>query len=270
MKLTNLLGSCLALAWGVTTALTPASAYAADAASITVKNVTPRAWATGPDGKKVKLTAGMTLPEGSRITTSGSGTVDVFLGAAAAAFQVTASSEVTIQKAAAATAATPTTAAKPAEVKITVTAGGLVGNTTAMKADTQFAVVTPKGELTVKPSEFALTPEGSVVVKSGSVEVKTAVVQNGQTVAKTTTVAANQEFTPASTTGGNASAPVVQTTPPEVKAALEQKFTEVAKVEASGTTGGGTTGGGTTGGGTTGGVTLTSTLKALGDKNSNP
>lgn len=259
MKLTNLLGSCLALAWGVTTALTPASAYAADAASITVKNVTPRAWATGPDGKKVKLTAGMTLPEGSRITTSGSGTVDVFLGAAAATFQVTASSEVTIQK------ATAATAAKPAEVKITVTAGGLVGNTMAMKADTQFAVVTPKGELTVKPSEFALTPEGSVVVKSGSVEVKTAVVQNGQTVAKTTTVAANQEFTPASTTGGNASAPVVQTTPPEVKAALEQKFTEVAKVEASGTTGGGTTGGGTGGG-----VTLTSTLKALGDKNSNP
>ncbi len=231
MKLSQLLTSLLAFAC---VAVTVSAQTGTAASGIVVKAVSPRAWATGPDGKQIKLKAGMTLPEGSRITTGGSGSVDVFLGNAAAAFQVTASSDLTIQKA---SPATPTAAAVPAEVKITVKAGGLVGNTTGMKAETKFSVTTPKGELTVKPAEFALTANGSVVVKSGTVQVQTATVQNGQTTTKTTTVAANQEFTPGtSPTGpGPAVEAKVQPTSPEVKAALESKFVEVAKVETAST-----------------------------------
>jgi hypothetical protein len=294
MKLTQLLGSMLALACGLTTAFTPASAQAAGSGGITVKAVAPRAWFTGPDGKTVKLQAGMTLPEGARIKTSGSGSVNVFVGSVSTAFQVTGGSDVTIQKAAAATAATPTTPAASAELKITVKAGGLVANSTAMSVDTKFSVVTPKGaELTVKPSEFALTAEGSVVVKSGSVEVKTTTVQNGQAAAQTTTVAANQEFKPATTTGGNAGAPTVQATPPAVQKAMETTFAAVATVVSTSTaastqqtttqqtttqqtttqqttTQQTTTQQTTAGTGTGAGVTLTSTLQDLGNKNSNP
>lgn len=283
MKSLQLLACLLASACVTAPVSAQSNAKAANNSGIVVKAVSPRAWATGPDGKSFKLQAGMTLPEGSRIQTGGSGSVDVYLGNALAAFQVTASSDLTIQKASAATAATPTAAAVPADVQITVKAGGLVGNTTGMKADTKFSVTTPTSVLSVTPAEFALTSDGSVVVKSGTVQVQSPVVQNGQTSTKTTTVAANQEFTPA--TAADGAGAKVQATPPEVKAALETKFSQVAKVETTGT---GTQGnqnpnqvvpatqptnpnpgsGGTpTGNG--GGVNLTSTLQAIGDKNSN-
>lgn len=279
MKSLQLLAGLLACACVTAPVSAQSNAKAASNSGIVVKGVTPRAWATGPDGKRFKLKEGMTLPEGTRIQTSQSGSVDVFLGNAAAAIQVTASSDLTIQKVSAGTVGTPTTPATPAEVKITVKSGGLVGNTTAMKPDTKFAVTTPKGELTVKPSEFALSSDGGVVVKSGSVEMKTPVVQNGQTTTKTTTVAANQEFTPATVADGTGAK--VQPTPPEVKAALETTFSQVAKVEATST---GTQGNqnpspttpanpnpGISGPptGTGNGVNLTSTLKEIGDKNSN-
>ena len=277
MKLSQLLTSLLAFAC---VAVTTSAQTGAAASGIVVKAVSPRAWATGPDGKPIKLKAGMTLPEGSRIITGRSGSVDVFLGNAAAAFQVTASSDLTIQKASPATPATPTAAAVPAEVKITVKAGGLVGNTTGMKAETKFSVTTSKGELTVKPAEFALTANGSVVVKSGTVQVQTATVQNGQSTTKTTTVAANQEFTPGTSPTGTGPAveAKVQTTSPEVKAALESKFVEVAKVETAGTGTQGnqnpnqtppSTSGNPAGAGTSPGANLTSALDKIAQQNSN-
>ncbi len=211
----------------------------ANADSIVVKGVKGRVFAVSPTGRSIRVREGMVLPEGFTIQTKGAESfVDLFLKATAATVRLGGDSDLKIDKVTVPTTGPNGLTTKP-EVKLTLNSGEIVGNATGMKDDAKFQVVTSRGIVEVKPSEFAIKPGAGLVVKSGVAYYTTSNVVDGRTATTRTQVAANQQFTPAAPTSANRPAntppPQVQPIPAAVSTALASQFNAVANIELAST-----------------------------------
>ena len=210
-------------------------AAATESASVIIKSVKGRAYAIRPDGRRIRLRAGMELPAGSQIQTGSLSSVDVFIPAAGASLQIGPVSDLKIERVNPAVAAKGATAALPGDVKLVLNSGELVGNSGAMKVGTKFEIVTPRGTVELRPSEFAIGRDSKLLVKTGSADYVLPTVLNSNVTATTTTVGANQELTPPAPVGPAKSVIAldikVTVIPQDVKTELEPKFIEIARTQ---------------------------------------
>ena len=211
------------------------AAAVTESASVIIKAVKGRAFAIDANGRRIRLRAGMELPAGYQIQTGSLSSVDVFIPAAGASLQIGPVSDLKIEKLNPAVAARGASPATPGDVKLVLNSGELVGNSGAMKPGTKFEVVTPRGTVALRPSEFAIARDAKLLVKTGSADYVLPTVLNNNVSATTTTVGANQELTPPAPVGPAKSVAAldikVTVIPQDVKADLEPKFVEVAKTQ---------------------------------------
>jgi ribosomal protein L14 len=109
------------------------------------------------------------------------------------------------------------------ETKLNLTAGRILGSVKAMAAASKYEVKIPTGTVGIRGTEYDISANGVINMKSGS--VLTDLTLNGQRV--TMVVNAGQTFAPAATAGGP---PTLTTLTPEAVTYLNDNFVTINQI----------------------------------------